>query len=95
MNRRRPRCVRLPRLNGKLRDELLDGEIFYTLLEAKVLIERWREHYNRVRPHSALGYRPPAPEAVVVPEPRRAALRCAGATLRPPLDRGQGHGGLT
>jgi putative transposase len=52
--------------NGKLRDELLDGEIFYTLLEAKVLIERWREHYNRVRPHSSLGYRPPAPEAILI-----------------------------
>ena len=50
--------------NGKLRDELLNGEIFYTLLEAKVLIERWREHYNRVRPHSSLGYRPPASEAI-------------------------------
>jgi hypothetical protein len=53
--------------NGKLRDELLNGEIFYTLLEAKVLIERWRQHYNRVRPHSSLGYRPPAPEAIAVP----------------------------
>ena len=50
--------------NGKLRDELLDREIFYTLMEAKVLIERWRREYNTVRPHSALGYRPPAPEAV-------------------------------
>ena len=50
--------------NGKLRDELLDREIFYTLTEAKVLIERWRRQYNTVRPHSALGYRPPAPEAV-------------------------------
>lgn len=49
--------------NGKLRDELLRGEIFDTLLEAKVLVERWRKHYNQVRPHSALGYRPPAPEA--------------------------------
>ena len=49
--------------NGKLRNELLDGEIFYTLREAQVLIEQWRYHYNRVRPHSALGYRPPAPEA--------------------------------
>ena len=49
--------------NGKLRNELLDGEIFYTLREAQVLIEQWRLHYNRVRPHSALGYRPPAPEA--------------------------------
>ncbi|HJO06752.1 MAG TPA: IS3 family transposase [Chloroflexota bacterium] len=50
--------------NGKLRDELLDREIFYTLTEAKILIERWRREYNTVRPHSALGYRPPAPEAV-------------------------------
>jgi putative transposase len=49
--------------NGKLSNELLNGEIFYTLREAQVLIEQWRQHYNRVRPHSALGYRPPAPEA--------------------------------
>ena len=49
--------------NGKLRDELLQREAFDTLLEAKVLIERWRQHYNTIRPHSALGYRPPAPEA--------------------------------
>ena len=51
--------------NGKLRDEVLNVEIFDTLLEAKVLIERWRQHYNHVRPHSSLGYRPPAPEAVI------------------------------
>jgi putative transposase len=50
--------------NGKLRDELLNREIFYTLWEAKVLIERWHMHYNRLRPHSALGYRPPAPESI-------------------------------
>jgi putative transposase len=50
--------------NGKLRDELLEREIFDTLWEAKVLIERWRRDYNTVRPHSSLGYRPPAPEAV-------------------------------
>lgn len=50
--------------NGKLRDELLNGEIFDTLLEARVLIERWRCHYNAVRPHSSLGYIPPAPEAI-------------------------------
>ena len=61
--------------NGKLRDELLDGEIFYTLKEAKVLIERWRQQYNRVRPHSSLGYRPPAPEALLL---NPAALRFAG-----------------
>lgn len=48
--------------NGKLRDELLNGEIFYTLKEAQVLIERWRGHYNTKRPHSSLGYRPPVPE---------------------------------
>jgi putative transposase len=53
--------------NGKLRDELLNGEIFTTLTEARVLIERWRNQYNRVRPHSSLGYRPPAPEAVPGP----------------------------
>jgi len=50
--------------NGKLRDEPLNGEIFYTLHEAKVLIEQWRQHYNTVRPHSALGYRPAAPQTV-------------------------------
>jgi len=50
--------------NGKLRDELLNREIFYTLREAQVLIERWRMHYNQLRPHSALNYRPPAPQAV-------------------------------
>ena len=54
-------------LNGKLRDELLDREVFHSLREAQVLIEAWRRHYNTVRPHSALGYRPPAPEAVVWP----------------------------
>lgn len=53
--------------NGKLRDELLDREIFYTLTEAKILIERWRRQYNTVRPHSALGYHPPAPKAVMPP----------------------------
>jgi len=63
--------------NGKLRDELLNGEIFYTLKEAKILIEQWRVHYNTVRPHSALGYRPPAPEAVLT-DPTAAGC----ATLR-------------
>ena len=50
---------------SKLRNELLNGEIFYTLVEARVLIERWRKHYNQRRPHSSLGYRPPAPEAII------------------------------
>jgi len=49
---------------GKLRDELLNGEIFYTLIEAQVSIGRWRREYNLVRLHSALGYRPPAPEPI-------------------------------
>ncbi len=52
--------------NGKMRDELLNREIFYTLQEAQVLIARWREEYNHFRPHSSLGYRPPAPQAWLV-----------------------------
>jgi len=51
--------------NARLRDELLDGEIFYSLREAQVVIEGWRRHYNAVRPHASLGYRAPAPEVVV------------------------------
>jgi transposase InsO family protein len=66
--------------NGKLRDELLDGEIFYTLQEAKVLIERWRQEYNTIRPHSALGYRPPAPEAWLPSPPASASLRLAASS---------------
>ena len=50
--------------NGKLRDELLNGEIFYSLKEAQIVIEQWRRHYNTVRPHSSLGYRPPAPQTM-------------------------------
>ncbi|MAM94988.1 IS3 family transposase [Parvibaculum sp.] len=53
--------------NSKLRDELLNGEIFYSLAEAKVIIEAWRRYYNTERPHSSLGYKPPAPEAIVWP----------------------------
>jgi len=53
--------------NGKLRDELLNGEIFTTLLEAQVLVEQWREEYNTVRPHSSLGYKPPVPETIESP----------------------------
>ena len=51
--------------NGKLRDELLNREIFDTLLEVRVLLERWRWEYNWIRPHSSLGYKPPAPEAIL------------------------------
>lgn len=53
--------------NGKLRDELLNREVFTSLREAKILVEQWRRQYNQVRPHSSLGYRPPAPEAVEPP----------------------------
>ena len=70
--------------NGKLRDELLNGEIFDTLLEAQVLIERWRIDYNTKRPHSSLGYRPPAPETVQIEPPGSGAtplrLMAAGLT---------------
>lgn len=59
--------------NGKLRDELLNGEIFYTLNEAKIVIEAWRRHYNTVRPHSSLGYRPPAPEVIAWPTVKSVA----------------------
>lgn len=52
--------------NGKMRDELLNGEIFYSLKEAQVLMEIWRRHYNTVRPHSSLGYNPPVPETILV-----------------------------
>jgi transposase InsO family protein len=65
--------------NGKLRDELLDGELFYTLREAQVLIEAWRRHYNAIRPHSRLGWRPPAPEVRITGPgpwpPRPVAIR--------------------
>jgi len=57
--------------NGKLRDELLNGEIFTTLLEARVLLENWRREYNHIRPHSSLGYRPPAPQAICSMEFKR------------------------
>jgi putative transposase len=75
--------------DGKLSDELLDGEIFDTLLEAKVLIERYRVIYNTVRPHSSLGYRPPAPGAIV---PWTPAL---GASILGPAAMAGAVGGLT
>ena len=55
---------------ARFRDELLNGEIFYTLKEAQIIIEDWRSHYNTKRPHSALGSRPPAPETIVPMDPR-------------------------
>ena len=62
--------------NGKLRDELLNREIFYTLQEGRILIEQWRRVYNQVRPHGALGYKSPAPEAVLMPT--MTATLCTG-----------------
>ncbi|KLK92599.1 integrase [Microvirga vignae] len=59
--------------NARLRDELLDGEIFYSLKEAKIVIESWRRHYNALRPHGPLGYKPPAPEVFVPAMSARAA----------------------
>jgi hypothetical protein len=59
-----PRHVQVELFNGKLGDELLNREIFYTLTEAKALVGGWRREYNGTRPHSALGYRPPAPKAI-------------------------------
>jgi putative transposase len=68
---------------GKLRDELLNAEVFNTLAEAEVLIEQWRRHYNTLRPHSSLRYRPPAPE--VVPTARSIPPSSSGpAQPRPP-----------
>jgi len=66
--------------NGKLRDEMLDREIFFSLQEARILIERWRQIYNQIRPHSSLGYRPPAPAAIV---PKTAELAYAIDGIRP------------
>ena len=79
--------------NARLRDELLDGEIFYTLREAQIVIESWRRHYNAVRPHAALGYKAPAPEVIVpaltawpAPQPRPAPLAMLPVAPRPNLN---------
>ena len=61
--------------NARLRDELLDGEIFYSLAEARIIIESWRRHYNTVRPHGSLAYKPPAPEVFVPAIAARAAAQ--------------------
>ena len=72
--------------NARLRDELLDGEIFYTLAEARIIVESWRRHYNTVRPHGSLGYKPPAPE-VFLPAfaawPTPPTRQATPATLAP------------
>jgi putative transposase len=72
--------------NGRLRDELLNGEIFTTLREAQIIIEEWRRHYNRVRPHSSLGYKPPAPEAVAWPASPAVESAPPAIALRPRLN---------
>jgi hypothetical protein len=82
--------------NGKLRDELLKREIFYTLQEAQVLVERWRLQYNHRRPHSSLGNRPPAPEADLVPSlgSRLATAGAFGLALNLVQRMGAAHGQL-
>ena len=70
--------------NARLRDELLNGEIFYSLNEARIIIENWRQHYNQVRPHASLGYRPPAPE-VFVPVSAAWPPALAGSASAAPL----------
>lgn len=69
--------------NSKLRDELLNGEIFYTLKEAKIVIETWRRHYNTIRPHSSLRYQPPAPEVLQWPAPQLQPATPATQRLAP------------
>ena len=85
--------------NSKLRDELLDGEIFYSLAEAQILIEAWRRHYNGVRPHSSLNYRPPAPESFVPRSggtvPWASAPAIEGAPLAHPKHGVRGRRALT
>ena len=75
--------------NARLRDELLDGEIFYSLREAQVIIENWGRHYNNIRPHTSLGYRPPAPEVL------RAGLRRFAGCAHPTSSAGQAPRGAT
>jgi len=84
--------------NGKLRDELLDWEIFYTLAEARILVEGWRQHYKTQRPHSALGYRPLAPEArswlpLARPQPSEGELAVHCCSIIGPIFGGEGQFG--
>ena len=69
--------------NGRLRDECLNGEIFYSPKEAQVVIEQWRVQYNTVRPHSSLGYRPPAPEAILPKQPGHGDVENAARFAHP------------
>ena len=77
--------------NGKLRDELLNGEIFYSLREAKVVIEQWRIHYNTKRPHSALGYGPPAPVTIAPPPALDGTTSMQSSLIRPDKNCRSGH----
>ena len=70
-------------LNGKLRDEMLNGEIFYNLKEAQVLIEQWRQEYNTLRPHSALDYLPPTPETIQALLPGRLNQASSAPQISP------------
>jgi len=73
--------------NARLRDELLNGEIFCSLREAQIIIEQWRQHYNQERPHSSLGYKPPAPEAIVLSPPALPSPLVGAAPTAPlPLE---------
>ena len=85
--------------NARLRDELLDGEIFYSLAEAESIIESWRRHYNTVRPHGSLGYKPPAPEVFVpalaagaAPPPRASVKAEFELSLKVDPSMGADHG---
>lgn len=69
-------------LNARFRDELLDGETFYTLRETQILIERGRRHYTTVRPCSDLGYRPPAPDVIVPIDPNPTMHQHSNRTTR-------------
>ena len=70
---RKQKTVQTAKVAGT--DELLNREVFYTLTEARVLIEDWRRTYNTIRPHGALNYRPPAPETILVPPLASMVLR--------------------
>ena len=75
--------VKVESFNARLRDELLNGELFYTLTEARIIIESWRRHYNNVRPHSSLGYKPPAPEVFVPSHAARPSPHVKAAPTTP------------
>lgn len=79
---RQPEGERLHRKNARLRDELLNGEIFYALLEARIVIESWRRDYNAIHPHASIDYEPPASE-VFVPAFAECQLRFIDQLRRP------------